>query len=113
RSRIAKRGKLVAFGIGSAVRPGGKRNLFEVARLALLLGFAKLWPRPKVELYAIDQRIKVLRHEINNDIRELMQLLVSGSIAPRIGATFPLREASRAHELLESRTNIGKIVLIP
>jgi NADPH:quinone reductase len=113
RALVAAHGKLVAYGIGSAVKPGGKRNRAEVARLALLLGFAKLWPRPRVELYAMDQRIKVRRDEIHDDLRDLIALLGSGSIAPRIGATFPLHDAPRAHELLESRTNIGKIVLIP
>jgi NADPH:quinone reductase len=113
RSLVARHGKVVAFGIAGAVQPGGKRRLTEVARLTLLLGFARLWPRPGVELYAMDRRITSLRHEINGDTRELIGLLASGSITPRIGATFALRDAARAHELLESRTNIGKIVLIP
>jgi NADPH2:quinone reductase len=113
RSVVANHGKLVAFGIGSAVKPGGKRNLLEVARLGLLLWFAKLWPRPSVELYAMDQRVKVRRHEINEDLRELIQFLASGVVSPRIGAQFPLHEAAKAHELLESRSNIGKIVLLP
>jgi len=113
RRKVANHGKLVAFGIGSAVKPGGKRNLVEVARLALLLWFAKLWPCPRVELYAMDQRIKVRRREINEDLRELIQFLASGLVSPRIGAQFSLHEAAEAHELLESRSNIGKIVLLP
>ncbi len=39
-------------------------------------------------------------------------LLSSGSIRPQIHATFPLKEAARAHEMLESSTHIGKIILI-
>ncbi|MEP6619106.1 MAG: zinc-binding dehydrogenase [bacterium] len=115
RSLVAKHGKLVAFGIGSAVKPGGKRDLTEVARLLLLLGMAKVWPRPTAELYAMDQRVKVaaLRREIDDDLREMVALLAAGAIAPRIGATFALHDAQRAHELLESRNNIGKIVLVP
>jgi NADPH2:quinone reductase len=112
---VARHGKLVAFGIGSAVKPGGKRDLTEVARLGLLLGVTKVWRRPSTELYAIDQRVKVaaLRREIDDDLRDLAALLDAGAIAPRIGATFALHEARRAHELLESRSNIGKIVLVP
>ena len=113
RSLVARHGKVVAFGISGAVKPGGKRQLTEVARLALLLGYARLWPRPSVELYAMDQRIKVHRQEIIDDLREIVALLVAGAIAPRIGATFPLREAAGAHQLLESRNNIGKVVLLP
>lgn len=38
-------------------------------------------------------------------------LLESGEIAPVIHQTFPLREASKAHEMMESSAHIGKIVL--
>jgi len=72
-----------------------------------------VWPRPSTRLFALDQKIKTRRSEINDDIRELIDLYAQGEISPRIGATFPLRDARKAHELLESRNNIGKIVLIP
>jgi putative PIG3 family NAD(P)H quinone oxidoreductase len=39
-------------------------------------------------------------------------LLSAGTIRPQIHATFPLKEAARAHEMLESGTHIGKIILI-
>jgi NADPH:quinone reductase-like Zn-dependent oxidoreductase len=113
RSFVARDGKLVAFGVASAVKPGGKRNLAAVALLGLLLGVAKLWPRPRVETYSMEQRLKSLRHEINEDLIDLIELLRLGTIAPRIGATFALHDARRAHELLESRNNVGKIVLVP
>ncbi len=38
-------------------------------------------------------------------------LLESGKIAPVIHQTFPLREANKAHEMMESSAHIGKIVL--
>ncbi len=38
-------------------------------------------------------------------------LLASGRVRPVIHATFPLAEAWRAHELMESSNHIGKIVL--
>ena len=113
RSFVARRGKVVAFGIAGAVKPGGRRQLTEVARLALLLGLAKLWPYPNVELYAMDQHIKLHRAEILADVSEVTGLLAAGKLSPRIGATFPLRDAVAAHQLLESRNNMGKIVLIP
>src|SRR5215831_7054981 len=101
RSFVARRGKVVAFGIAGAVKPGGRRQLIEVARLALLLGLAKLWPYPSVELYAMDQRIKLHRAEIIADLSDVIGLLAAGRLSPRIGATFPLREAEQAHHLLE------------
>ena len=39
--------------------------------------------------------------------------LLAGGIKPAIAATFPLAEAARAHEFVESRKAIGKIVLKP
>jgi NADPH:quinone reductase-like Zn-dependent oxidoreductase len=113
RSLVASRGNLVAFGVASGVKPGGKRNLAAFALLGLLLGFAKVRRRPRVETYAMDERVKTRRHEINEDLGGLIELLGLGTIAPRIGATFALHDAQRAHELLESRNNIGKIVLVP
>ncbi|MEQ8802324.1 MAG: zinc-binding dehydrogenase, partial [Haliea sp.] len=38
-------------------------------------------------------------------------LLQQGSFKPVIAATFPLTEASAAHELMESSRHIGKIIL--
>jgi NADPH:quinone reductase-like Zn-dependent oxidoreductase len=38
-------------------------------------------------------------------------LLESRRVTPRIDAEFPLADARLAHERLESRANIGKIVL--
>ena len=34
-------------------------------------------------------------------------------LKPVVGAEFPLAEVDRAHELVESRTSVGKVVLIP
>ncbi len=42
-----------------------------------------------------------------------LELLASGKAKPAIAARFPLAEAARAHELVESRRAMGKIVLKP
>ena len=44
--------------------------------------------------------------------REVWPLFDSESLRPVIHARFPLREASRAHALMESSAHIGKIVLL-
>ncbi|HEY6516094.1 MAG TPA: NAD(P)H-quinone oxidoreductase [Steroidobacteraceae bacterium] len=44
--------------------------------------------------------------------REVWPLFESQSLRPVIHARFPLREASRAHALMESGAHIGKIVLV-
>jgi len=113
RPLVNKNGTLVPFGIASAVKGNGRRDRSQVILLGLLLGFSKVWRKPRVEMYAMDQRIKTKEVEIVEDIRTLTGLLREGVIDPRIGARFPLAEAWKAHELIESRTNAGKIVLIP
>lgn len=50
--------------------------------------------------------------EIAQNLRKTVwPLLESGEVAPVIHQTFPLRDASKAHEMMESSAHIGKIVL--
>jgi len=113
RALLRPQGKLVLFGVASAVKGDGRRDLSQLVPLVLLLAMAKLIRRPAVELYAIDQRVKTKRAEINEDIATLIDLLQRKVIRPRIGARLALAQARQAHELLQSRNNVGKIVLIP
>ena len=43
--------------------------------------------------------------------KNALPLIVAGKVKPIIYKTFPLREAARAHALMESSAHIGKIVL--
>ena len=45
--------------------------------------------------------------------REVIDLLAQGKIRPRVGARLLLDEAAKAHDLLESGSVLGKIVLHP
>ncbi|WKK25024.1 zinc-binding dehydrogenase [Streptomyces olivoreticuli] len=44
---------------------------------------------------------------------ELWELLAAGRLRPRIHAELPLEEAVEAHRIIESRVNLGKVVLRP
>ena len=44
---------------------------------------------------------------------ELLELWSQGAIRPYVGAEFPLPEVEAAHELVESRRSVGKVVLRP
>ena len=44
-------------------------------------------------------------------LKHVWPLLESGKVKPVIHASFPLKEAAAAHELMESSTHIGKIML--
>jgi NADPH2:quinone reductase len=45
--------------------------------------------------------------------RELLELWSGRRIRPYIGAEFPLTEVEQAHDLVESRRSVGKVVLLP
>jgi NADPH2:quinone reductase len=59
---------------------------------------------------------RLLRHApdvIAAATRELLELWSSRRIRPVVGAEFPLAEVEQAHELVESRRSVGKVVLVP
>ncbi|WP_329518982.1 quinone oxidoreductase family protein [Spirillospora sp. NBC_01491] len=44
---------------------------------------------------------------------ELWKLTLSGQLQPVVHAQIPLADAARAHEIIEARANLGKVVLLP
>lgn len=58
-------------------------------------------------------RSAAFKGAIADSLRErVWPLFEAGKISPIVHQTFPLKEASRAHALMESSTHIGKIILI-
>jgi NADPH:quinone reductase-like Zn-dependent oxidoreductase len=47
------------------------------------------------------------------DFQALLELLREGRIHPVVAERLPLSDARRAHELLESSADKGKLVLVP
>jgi len=57
-------------------------------------------------------RSVALKAEIARNLRrDVWPLLEAGTVRPIIHATFPLEQARKAHELMESSTHLGKIML--
>jgi len=59
---------------------------------------------------------RLLRHEpevVGQAVGELLALWQTGALRPVVGAEVPLDEVDRAHELVESRRSVGKVVLVP
>ncbi len=50
---------------------------------------------------------------VGTAVGELLGLWHTGGLRPLVGAELPLDEVERAHELVESRKSVGKVVLIP
>lgn len=53
------------------------------------------------------------REDLLETAADLFDVVRSGAVRVRIGQTFPLREAARAHEALEARRTTGSTVLLP
>jgi putative PIG3 family NAD(P)H quinone oxidoreductase len=77
-------------------------DLATLMRKRLWLGGSTLRPQSVASKGAIAASLR----------REVWPLFESGSLRPVIHARFPLRDAARAHELMESGAHIGKIVLV-
>ena len=45
------------------------------------------------------------------DVPLLIDLLAAGKLRPVIGATLPMQDVRKAHEMLEARSVFGKVVL--
>jgi NADPH:quinone reductase len=50
---------------------------------------------------------------VGEAVGELLGLWHTGAFAPLVGAELPLDEVEQAHELVESRRSVGKVVLLP
>ena len=50
---------------------------------------------------------------VRQAMQAVMELLSQRKVRPVVGHTFPLAEARAAHNLLSSRGNFGKVVLVP
>jgi NADPH2:quinone reductase len=45
--------------------------------------------------------------------RDLLDMIGSGKVRPVVHERLPLMDAVKAHELMEARAQLGKVVLVP
>jgi NADPH2:quinone reductase len=97
---LKPRGYLVLFGQSSgSVAPLDPQVLSANGSLFLT--------RPTLAHYTRD------RGELLGRARDLFDAVSNGSLHVRIAKTFPLEQARAAHESLEARVTMGKLLLIP
>jgi len=129
RSRLAvELDRLVALGLvetgGLAASRGGRRSsIVRIARNARFLGIDI--GATSIDVAVTDGELRVLSHESEPmDVRQgpeavigraleerVLPLLADGRAKPIIDSVFPLSDAARAHERMDSGEHIGKIVL--
>ncbi|WP_353828276.1 quinone oxidoreductase family protein [Agromyces sp. SYSU T0242] len=96
---LAPRGTLVAYGSTSGPVPP-----LDVQRLAAKSLYLT---RPTLAHYAGSRADLVARGS------EVMGSAADGSLRLHVGARYRLEDAARAHDALESRSTVGKILLLP
>jgi NADPH2:quinone reductase len=97
---LRKRGLLVLFGGSSGQAPP--------LDLQRLNKHGSLYvTRPKLDDHLLDEK------ERNWRAGELFDGVLDGSLTVRVAETFPLAQAGRAHEVLQSRAAQGKLLLVP
>ncbi len=106
-------GQLIGYGMSSAVAQGKPSKLVGAASFALLALLNFLPDGKSARWYNISTTKKRHPEWFREDLAHLFSLLQEHNIQPLVSERLPLREASRAHELLEHARVSGKIVLLP
>jgi NADPH:quinone reductase-like Zn-dependent oxidoreductase len=112
---LAPLGRLIMFGL-SAAAPTERRNLWKA--------FLAWKSTPRFDpLSMINRNRGVFGLNVGHlwderaHLAPIMQMLVSelsaGRLRPIVARTFPLEKAADAHRFIQSRANIGKVVLTP
>jgi NADPH:quinone reductase len=97
---LAPKGILVCFGAASGPRP--PLSIESLSHRGSLFV-----TRPTLRTYAGTPE------GLARGSGDLLRRLVSGVIRVKIGATFPLKDAAKAHEALEARATTGSTILVP
>jgi NADPH:quinone reductase-like Zn-dependent oxidoreductase len=111
---LAPLGRLVMYGM-SAAAPGMQRNLLKALRAWLQLPSFKPMSLLNKNRAVMGLHVGHLWSE-HRRIAPMMELLLeefrSGRLRPVVARAFPLEEAADAHRFIQSRGNIGKVVLV-
>ncbi|MFV0281522.1 MAG: zinc-binding dehydrogenase [Rhodoblastus sp.] len=114
---LAPTGRIGMFG-ASSLATGRKRDL------RAFLAFALRTPWLKFNPIALMNENKGVfgvnvghmwgeTERIGGWFHDILDLWTQGAIAPQIARTFPFEEAGAAHEFIQSRRNLGKVLLTP
>ncbi|MCA1187659.1 MULTISPECIES: quinone oxidoreductase [unclassified Saccharopolyspora] len=97
---LRPRGTLALFGASSGPVP-------PVDPQRLNSGGSLFLTRPSLAHHMLD------REELDRRAGEIFQAVRAGELDVRIGGSYPLEQAGRAHEDLEARRSTGKLLLLP
>jgi NADPH2:quinone reductase len=115
--RLLRRGgTLVSYGSAATKDEDGNARLPMLKLVARLLAWHLLPNGRSARFYnfwAGKRRIDAFRDRLREDLTSVLGLLADGVLTAQVAARFPLSEAGSALALAESRTVIGKVVIVP
>ena len=105
-------GTLIGYGMSSVIE-GGKPSKLRGAASFALIGVLNILPDGKsARWYSITTEKQRHPEWFREDLARLLEMLREKKIRPQISERLPLREAQRAHQLIEHAKVTGKIVLL-
>ncbi len=110
---LAPLGRLVMYGV-SRVAPGERRNWWRAGRTILQMprfGAMSLMNHNRGVFGLHIGHLWDEQRQLADAMDLLLQDIGAGRIRPIIARTFPLERAADAHRFIQSRSNIGKVVL--
>src|SRR5215831_17592122 len=110
---LAPLGRLVIYGV-SSVATGERRNLWRAVRTVLAMPSFRplsLMNRNRAVLGLNLGHLWGEARQLHTAMESILQDVTAGRLRPVVAATFPLERAGDAHRYLQSRANIGKVVL--
>jgi NADPH:quinone reductase-like Zn-dependent oxidoreductase len=104
--------EVVIEGVGSATFPSSFRALAKGGRMVFVGEISGEPVQFNAALMIYKEAWLTGAQSANaEELTQVLNLAAAGGIQPVIGQVLPLEEASRAHELLASQANFGRIVL--
>ncbi|HPR65307.1 MAG TPA: zinc-binding dehydrogenase [Thermoanaerobaculia bacterium] len=111
---LAPMGRYVLFGLSSVTGRGGLNRL---RALAQMVKMPYLHPFPMVSgnrgIMGFNLSLLLSRRDLlEAAMRKILKLYESEILCPVVGQTYPFSEICRAHEALQGRETIGKVVVL-
>lgn len=113
---LARGGTLVSYGTAATRDDAGSSRL-PVLLLVARLAWWNTAPNGRratfFNVWAGKRRRDAFRARLREDLGHVFKLLADGVLTAQVAARFPLDRAAEALKLAESRTVVGKVVLVP
>jgi NADPH:quinone reductase-like Zn-dependent oxidoreductase len=107
-------GRLVVYGFSTGASSDGKRSPLRLARA--YLETPRFHPLKLIEknasLIGVNLgRVRSRGNLLRRELEDIFRLYADGKIKPVIAKTFLLERAAEAHQYIQDRKNIGKVIL--